>query len=232
MNDFVTCVMLTTHPKRAAFLDDAVRSYRAQTHPRRELLVVNDGPQPLRSTASDVRVINLPEPMSIGEKRNVGLRFAYGGLIATWDDDDISLPERLGAQVAKMRETGAHYVVGDGLYITDEDMRVYGRCRRARRSVMPSALIRRDTMIRAGGYSDATYLEDFEMLERFRVITRTPVVVMPSEWYVMRRHGSNVTLGFGESSDEWIACALRDPDRDAAQAGVDAIRALPAGGLE
>ena len=193
--NFVTCVMLTTHPKRAAFLDDAVRSYRAQTHPRRELLVVNDGPQPLRSTASDVRVINLPAPMSIGEKRNVGLRFAYGGLIATWAN-------------------------------------VFGRCRRERRSVMPSALIRRDTMIRTGGYSDAAYLEDFEMLERFRTLTRTPVVVMPSEWYVMRRHGNNVTLGFGESSDEWIACALRDPDRDAAQAGVDAIRALPVGGLE
>lgn len=232
MSHFVTCVMLTTHPKRAGFLADAAASYRAQTHPRRELLVINDGPQPLRSTESDVRVVNLPAPMSLGEKRNVGLRFAYGDLIATWDDDDVSPPERLAEQVAAIRETGAHYVVGDRMFIADGEMRVQGRCQRAHRTAMPTAVFRRDTAVRVGGYPSTSYLEDFELLERFRMVARAPVVKVPSEWYVMRRHGANVTLGFGEQDDVWIACDLRDPDRDRAQAGVDAIRAMPRGGLE
>lgn len=86
--------MLTTHPRRARYLPDALKSYRQQTHADRELVIVNDG-EPLTSHASDIRVVNLPSRGSrwtIGEKRNVGVREARGERIATWDDPPLGQP--------------------------------------------------------------------------------------------------------------------------------------------
>jgi glycosyltransferase involved in cell wall biosynthesis len=231
----VTCVLLTSHPRRAAFLPDALRSYRAQTWPHRELVVVNDGPAPLTSTAPDVRVVNLPAQhpegrrWTLGEKRNVGVRAATGAWLATWDDDDVSMPERLEAQVRHALATGADYVLGDRTHVADEDLDVQGACYRGSAlPVMATALIRRDAAVAAGGYPAKDYCEDAELLERIRLLHRGHVVTMPRvDWYVMRRHGANITGEFGESADAWIGCALRDPVRVETQRRVEALRAGP-----
>lgn len=230
----VSCILLTTHPKRAAFVPDALRAFEAQTHPAKELVVVNDGPAALTSGDPRVQVVNLPPSpdgvrrWTLGEKRNVGVRFARGEWVATWDDDDISLPDRLAAQVDAAQRLGAHYVVGDRTHVTDEEMHVQGSCYRGvPRPVMATALIARAAIIAAGGYPVKDYMEDAELLERIRLVVRGRVEVIPAGWYVMRRHGDNVTLGFGESTDGWVQCALRDPQREAAQAAVDAVRRGP-----
>lgn len=233
----VTCVLLTTHPRRAAFLPDALRSYRAQTYAPRELVVVNDGAVELAPNAPDVRVVNLPAEhpsgrrWTIGEKRNVGLRFARGAWVATWDDDDVSLPERLEAEVRYALATGADYVLGDRTHVADADLDVQGSCYRGTaRPVMPTALIRRTAAVAAGGYPVKDYCEDFELLARIQFCHRGQVVTMPgAKWYVMRRHGTNVTEGFGETADAWIGCALRDPVRAETQRRVNELRAGPGG---
>jgi glycosyltransferase involved in cell wall biosynthesis len=211
----VSCILLTTHPKRAHFLPDALRSYRQQDYPIKELVVVNDG-IPLSSNCPDITVINLPDRgarWTIGEKRNVGVRYAKGDFLATWDDDDISLPHRLSSQVSFAESTGADYVLADRMHIADQDMNVMGNCDRGKAfAVMPSALIRRDSVVRAGGYLVSDYLEDFGMMEAIRFRCRGKVLRMDGcDWYVMRRHGSNVTLSHGESNDEYISCGLRGP---------------------
>lgn len=233
--DLVSCILLTTHPKRAAFLPDAVASYRAQTHAPRELVVVNDGPVRLRSDSSDIVVVNLPargHPWTIGEKRNVGVRHAQGEWLATWDDDDISLPHRLTEQLRHARGMSADYVMADRMHIADADMRVYGSCfRSTNRPTMPSALVRRDLVVRAGGYPAKNYMEDAELLERVRLLARGRVSTMfEADFYVMRRHGSNVTNSFGESDSAWKTCALKDPEREKTQAAVDAVRQIHANG--
>ena len=72
MDDDVTCVCLTTYPKRAHLLEDALRAYALQSHPRRRLLVVNDG-APLRSARGDVTVVQQPAGMRLGTRRNDAL---------------------------------------------------------------------------------------------------------------------------------------------------------------
>lgn len=230
----VSCILLTTHPKRAAFLPDALRAFEAQVYPAKELIVVNDGPSPLASSDSRVRVVNLPESpdgvrrWTLGEKRNVGVRAARGQWVATWDDDDISLPHRIAAQVEAAQRMGAHYVLGDRTHVADEAMHVQGSCYRGpSRPVMSTALIERAAIVAAGGYPVKDYMEDAELLERIRLVSRGRVEVIPADWYVMRRHGDNVTLGFGESTDAWVQCALRDPQREAAQAAVHAVQRGP-----
>jgi glycosyltransferase involved in cell wall biosynthesis len=229
----VSCVCLTTHPRRAAFLPDALRSYRQQTYEARELVVINDG-APLTSAAGDVRVINLPSRASrwtIGEKRNVGVRAARGEYLATWDDDDLSLRSRLVEQVEAAEAWRADVVRCDGAYIADAALSLAGRCSRAMAPVMASALIRREAIVRAGGYPVADYLEDGALIERIRLVGRGLVATMPGRWYVLRRHGGNVTLAAGERGETYSACALGDVSdvREAARA-IEALRRGPGGG--
>ena len=225
----VSCVMLTTHPKRARYLPDALRSYRGQTLAERELVVVNDG-APLLSRAPDITVVNLPDRgrrWTIGEKRNVGVRFARGEFVATWDDDDVSLPGRLAAQVSLARTRGADYVLADRMLIATPDMTLIGRCDRGR-PVQASALIRRDAVVAAGGYRPLDYMEDRSLLERIRYLALGTIWEVPeSDWYVMRRHGDNVTNTHGESDCEYGVCALRDPNVSPQQRELDALRRGP-----
>lgn len=227
----VTCVCLTTAPSRAAYLTDALRSYRAQTYPRRELLVVNDG-APLRATAPDVRVVNLPPRPSgrwtLGEKRNVGIRFARGAWLATWDDDDVSLPERLAAQLAWAARTDAAYVVADSQWVADARLELLGDCRDWRSGFCaPSALYRRNAAVAAGGYPPADRWEDAALMQAVAWRARGHVAVMPGGWYVRRQHDTpgaeNVMRRFGETAAQYAACAARGgPPR------ADVVRALAA----
>jgi len=227
----VTCVCLTTHPRRAAYLPDALRAYRQQTYPARDLVIVNDG-APLASNVRDVRVVNLPRraaPWTIGEKRNVGIRAARGEYLATWDDDDVSLPRRLEESVAAALAWGADVVRADGMFIADASLSLAGRCQRSTGApVMPSALVRRDAAVRAGGYPAANYLEDAALIERIRHVSRGRVETMRGcRWYILRRHTSNVTLDAGERADEYFACAAGDREVRDAAAALDALRRGP-----
>lgn len=229
----ISCVCLTVTPKRFHLLPDALRSYRQQTYSPRELLVINDG-KPLVSRAPDVRVINLPDRgrrWSIGEKRNVGIREAHGEFLAVWDDDDVSLPSRLVEQMAVLLSYNADYVKADAGYVSDRNLKLIGNCTpRLYHSILASALARRSILVSVGGYGITSYGEDAQMLEAIRLVGRGHVVIIPNaRWYVMRRHEVNVTLEAGERSEEYNACALKDPDVKQAEILIDIMRRGPGG---
>jgi glycosyltransferase involved in cell wall biosynthesis len=97
----VSCVMPTFN--RRAFIPLALRSFRAQTYPNKELIVVDDGSDAvadLFTEQSYVRYLRMPQRLTIGAKRNLGCREARGEIIAQWDDDDWYAPDRLAEQVA------------------------------------------------------------------------------------------------------------------------------------
>lgn len=230
----VSCILLTTHPKRAAYLPDAVRSFRAQTHPDKELVVVNDG-APLASRSPDIRVVNLPargRRYTIGEKRNVGIREARGEWLATWDDDDVSLPARLTEQLDAAMEHDANLVLTDQAAVADEQMKVVGNCQLLTNLVMASLLVTRDLAVRTGGYTVVDFAEDQAFYYRAALLGRARVLRMPrATWYVVRRHDANTTNDFGDSRDAWVRCALRDPKAQQTQMEVDDVLTKHSGSL-
>lgn len=95
---------------RREFVPAAIRAFLRQDYEHRELLVVDDGTDPVADLVPDdprIRYERVPRVMRLGEKRNLACRMATGDVIAHWDDDDWSAPWRLTYQVAGLRETGS-----------------------------------------------------------------------------------------------------------------------------
>lgn len=219
----ISCVMLCTWPKRAAFVREALVSYDLQTYPRRELVVVNDGAT-LAPGRADVRVLNVPAGMTIGEKRNVGLANAAGVWVATWDDDDFSFPDRLDHLVALADGAGASVARSGVMWVTDERMRIHAL---TPSPSYPTAVVWRADAIAAGGYPPISYAEDGELSARMRVRGMAEVVSM-TPVYAHRRHGDNVTAtreNLADNVRRSLPQALAQIP--AAQAQLDSWRAWP-----
>jgi hypothetical protein len=104
----VTCIMPTAD--RRAMVGQAVACFLAQDYPNRELLVVDDGRDPigdLLPQAPNIRYLRLNARLSIGAKRNLACQQATGQVIAHFDDDDWSAAWRLSYQVAELERERA-----------------------------------------------------------------------------------------------------------------------------
>lgn len=96
----VSCIMPTRN--RRAFVHLAVQSFCRQDYPNRELIVVDDGDDPVKDLVESrpgVHYIRLANRASIGAKRNLACAKARGRIIAHWDDDDWYSTDRLRYQV-------------------------------------------------------------------------------------------------------------------------------------
>jgi len=103
----VTCIMPTRD--RGPYVPQAVRCFLRQDYGNRELVVLDDGKEPVRHLLpSDprIRYERLVSPLVLGEKRNLACELAGGAIIAHWDDDDWSAPYRLSYQVAELERSG------------------------------------------------------------------------------------------------------------------------------
>jgi glycosyltransferase involved in cell wall biosynthesis len=99
----VSCVM-PTHNRRH-FLQQAIEYFRRQKYPSRELIIVDDGTDPVRNLIPEdvsVRYIRLPRRSSTGAKRNLGCEAARGNFVMLWDDDDWYGDERISHQLGPM----------------------------------------------------------------------------------------------------------------------------------
>lgn len=122
----VTVVIPTWN--RRALLAHAVASVRAQTYPRWELIVADDGSTD--GTAEwvaslgdpRVRLLALPRIGHAGRVRNRGVAAGTGELVAFLDSDDVWLPQKLEVQLRAMRDSGARWC-----YTRYELMDVEGR---------------------------------------------------------------------------------------------------------
>ena len=99
----VSCVMPTFD--RRVFVPQAVRYFLRQDYPAKELIIVDDGPEPVRDLLpADPRIVyhRLESRMVLGAKRNLACELAHGPVIVHWDDDDWASPERVSVQVAAL----------------------------------------------------------------------------------------------------------------------------------
>ena len=94
----------------ASTVERTLASAQAQTYPRLEVIVVDDGStddtaERVQSVARhDARVRLVAQPNAgVAAARNTGIAAANGNLIAPLDADDIWLPSKISAQVAALR---------------------------------------------------------------------------------------------------------------------------------
>jgi O-antigen biosynthesis protein len=114
----VSCIMPTKDRRR--FLPLALEHYLAQDYPHTELIIVDDGDDPVGDLAEGlpgVRYLRLSSPTTIGGKRNRACREARGEFIAHWDDDDWYASCRLSRQVAPLIEGRADMTGLENSYV-------------------------------------------------------------------------------------------------------------------
>jgi glycosyltransferase involved in cell wall biosynthesis len=103
-------VILTTRD-RPRLLTLALRYYRYQTYPRRELIVVDDGelfPADREAIeALDGRLIRMGPGTPLGTKLNAGVEQAKGALCQKMDDDDWYAPTFIEKMAAAVLESHA-----------------------------------------------------------------------------------------------------------------------------
>lgn len=99
----VSCIMPTYNRRR--FVPQALALFLRQDYPRRELLVVDDGSDPVGDLIPGdprIRYLRLTGQRSIGAKRNLACEQARGEIILLWDDDDWYADNRISYQAAPL----------------------------------------------------------------------------------------------------------------------------------
>lgn len=104
----VSCIMPTYN--RRSFVPQAIRNFLRQDYPNLELIVVDDGTDPVRDLVPEserIRYLRLDKKLTVGAKRNFACGQARGEYICHWDDDDWYPSSRVRAQVAALLERNA-----------------------------------------------------------------------------------------------------------------------------
>jgi glycosyltransferase involved in cell wall biosynthesis len=92
---------------RRRFVPDAIRLFLAQDHAEKELIILDDGEDPIANLIPadpQVRYIREERRQSVGAKRNHACELAHGEIIAHLDDDDWYAPWRLSYQLRELSE--------------------------------------------------------------------------------------------------------------------------------
>ena len=99
----VSCIMATRD--RRAFIPEALRCFSRQNYPESELIVVDDGREPVADLCEGVprvRYVRLHRPAATGTKLNIGIERARGEILQKLDDDDYYHPDFLKLAVSRL----------------------------------------------------------------------------------------------------------------------------------
>jgi glycosyltransferase involved in cell wall biosynthesis len=224
------------------WLREAIDSVLAQTYGDLELVVVDDGsvdrtPEILGGV-DDARLhVVRQDAAGLVPALERGIAEARGDVIARMDADDVSLPNRLERQHARLDDGVG--LVGCGVEAIDEAGRVLsshvpppGDAALRRRLLLRnpfahgSVILRREALERAGGYRpDYGANEDYDLWRR--IAREWRLAAVPEVLYRYREHGGAVTkLDRRERVDArerlrdelWRELAVRGVERDAVEA--------------
>ena len=204
-----------------AYVCEAVESILAQTFTDFEYIIINDGSTDgsgaiLRELAArDTRIVLVDRPNDgLVSALNEGIERARAGLIARMDADDVSMPERFALQHARMVQEPELAVLGSFFNIIDRDgaiIRLYDNLPLTPVAAMrfvkhrcpvhhPAVMMRRDAVLRAGGYRKAfCHAEDYDLWLRMSDLGYA-IANLPQPLLNWREHGANVTKVHWEAS--------------------------------
>ncbi|MCA5892888.1 glycosyltransferase family 2 protein [Isoptericola sp. NEAU-Y5] len=195
------------------FLAEALDSVEAQTYPRIEVVLVDDGsedPEAIRRIVAGRPTTTVVRQSAggVSTARNVGVSHTRGELLVFLDDDDRWHPQRIELQVEAMADgsvvasyCGMRTVGVDGEELVAADQHqvrdVHDVLRRTMGIILPNLMTRRDTFVRVGGFHPAfRRAQDLDLVIRLalagdlRFVDRTLVDY--------RRHGNNNTRRYRE----------------------------------
>jgi glycosyltransferase involved in cell wall biosynthesis len=198
------------------YLQDALDSIGNQTFTDFELLVVDDGSvdgstKMLESFAARENRMKLVTRGNLGliATRNELLKAARGEFVAWMDSDDISLPDRLAAELCGFAKDPALVCLGsaaqcidpEGNFLNIEqypsahpDILVDQQKGGAMR--FPTTMMRREAALRVGGFREPFKIgEDFDLLLRLSEIGK--MANIPRVLYYYRQHLSSVCAALG-----------------------------------
>lgn len=172
MNTLVSCIICTYN--RSELLKDAIESIIKQDYANWELIIVDDNS--VDNTAEVVRQYQENEPRikyiknpkkGLTSARNCGIEAAAGEYVAFLDDDDISLPHRLGAQLRAMESSGTRFLVSGfqaRMRHTNEFLSENKLELKAKAAGFPSRwMVRKDLLEAVGGFDETfSTMEDCE----------------------------------------------------------------------
>lgn len=162
MKELISCICPTygRMPDYIHLLQESVYWFNAQTYQNKELVILNDCPeQRIICNVPNVRVINLSSRFkTLGEKYNALVEEAKGSIIVPWEDDDVSLPERLAQAEEKLRDGREYFNPQQSWYedagILHSDHK-HGVCHNA-------SAYRLELFKRSGGYACVSGSQDMD----------------------------------------------------------------------
>lgn len=188
----------------------AIASALASTHPRLELIFVDDASSDetlaiaKRFRDRRIKIIRNTNQAGVARSLNTGIKFAQGDLIARLDSDDLSRRDRFERQVGFLEKNKEHGLVGSWAKefgtrnriltgpTTDELIRMSLLI--GNPLVHSSIMFRRTVFEQVGGeYSEQhDGAEDYELWTRFAFETK--LAVIPRTLVRHRRHGRQVSV--------------------------------------
>ena len=197
-----------------AYVREAVESILTQTFTDFECIIINDGSTDdsgaiLRELAArDARIVLVERPNDgLVSALNEGIKIARADLIARMDADDVSMPERFALQHARMVQEPELAVLGSFIRVMDKAGNIIrlgeypltpkaaARClERGCPVAHPAVMMRRDAVLKAGGYRKAFCpAEDYDLWLRMSdlgyAIANLPQMLLNYRW-----HGTNVSV--------------------------------------
>jgi O-antigen biosynthesis protein len=214
----VSCIMPTWNRRR--FVPLALQSFLRQDYPNRELIIIDDGDDPVGDLADQVpgvRYFRLPARTSIGAKRNLACERAAGRIIAHWDDDDWYSSDRLRYQAAPILAGEADLTGLENAFVMQLPAGDYWTTRSDLRQRMfvgdvcgGTLVYRRELLDRGLQYPEADLAEDAWLLLRaMRKGYRLRRLANPGVFVYVRHEGNSWQFTPGDflNPDGWTRIA-------------------------
>ncbi len=195
-----------------------------------EFLIIDDGStRPIEGVLEaypDNRIVCVRQSnMGLTRSLNRGLSLAAGEYIARMDADDVSLPQRLEAQVTALDANPTLDMVGAFFDVVDHDGKVMDRKELITDPIYRlwrlqfhnnyghgTMMLRRKSVMAAGMYDESlSYAQDYDLWCRLSTATNTAIIPDVLYRYRMVKSSSQASV---RNYDAQLATAVRISDRN------------------